>query len=113
MGKLPPELQRDLQELNNVKLFLPKLHAHAHKFECHLLYSLNFTPGVGRTDGEGIEREWAEINSAANSTKEMSEGSRHDALDDLLGDKNYRKDIGIGEILTVSRGLSTDIAQLS
>jgi hypothetical protein len=73
MCKLPPELQRDLQKFD-IKLFLPKLHAHVHKFECHSLYSLNFTLGVGRTDGEGIEREWAEINAAANSTKEMSEG---------------------------------------
>jgi hypothetical protein len=96
MPNLPPELQRDLEKLRT-QLFLPKLHAHAHKFECHVLYSLNLTPGVGRTDGEGIEREWAEINTAANSTKEMSEGSRHDTLDDLLGDKNYRKEIGLGK----------------
>ncbi|KAF9504152.1 hypothetical protein BS47DRAFT_1308694, partial [Hydnum rufescens UP504] len=75
---------------------LPKLHALAHKSECSVLYSLNFTPGVGRMDGEGIEREWAEINIAGNSTKEMSEGACHDTLDNLLGDKNFRKEIGLG-----------------
>ena len=96
MPNLPPELQCDLEKLCT-QLFLPKLHAHAHKFESHVLYSLNLTPGIGCTDGEGIERKWAEINTAANSTKEMSEGSHHDALDDLLGDKNYRKEIGLGK----------------
>ncbi|KAF9508430.1 hypothetical protein BS47DRAFT_1302875, partial [Hydnum rufescens UP504] len=95
MPRLPPELRVDLDKLS-VKLFLPKLHALAHKSECSVLYSLNFTPGVGRTDGEGIEREWVEINIAANSTKEMSEGVHHDTLDDLLGDKNFWKEIGLG-----------------
>ncbi|KAF9504603.1 hypothetical protein BS47DRAFT_1368667 [Hydnum rufescens UP504] len=98
MPWLPPELQVDLDKLS-VKLFLPKLHTLAHKSECSVLYSLNFTPGVGRTDGEGIEWEWAEINIAANSTKEMSEGAHDDMLDDLLGDKNFQKEIGLGKSL--------------
>ncbi|KAF9516229.1 hypothetical protein BS47DRAFT_1442286 [Hydnum rufescens UP504] len=95
MPHLPPELRRDLDPLS-IKLFLPKLHVLAHKSKCSILYSLNFTPGVSCTDGEGIEQEWAEINITANSTKEMSEGSHHDTLDDLLGDKNFRKEIGLG-----------------
>ncbi|KAF9502937.1 hypothetical protein BS47DRAFT_1374507 [Hydnum rufescens UP504] len=98
MPWLPPELWVDLDKLS-VKLFLPKLHALAHKSECSVLYSLNFTPGVGCTDGEGIEWEWAEINIAANSTKEMSEGACHDTLDDLLSDKNFWKEIGLGKSL--------------
>ncbi|KAF9505353.1 hypothetical protein BS47DRAFT_1368135 [Hydnum rufescens UP504] len=98
MPRLPPELWVDLDKLS-VKLFLPKLHMLAHKSECSVLYSLNFTPGVGCMDGEGIEREWVEINIAANSTKEMSEGAHHDMLDDLLGDKNFQKEIGLGKSL--------------
>ncbi|KAF9503876.1 hypothetical protein BS47DRAFT_1309106, partial [Hydnum rufescens UP504] len=79
--------------------FLPKLHALAHKSKCSILYSLNFTPGVSRMNGEGIEWEWAEINITANSTEEMSEGSCHDTLDNLLGDKNFQKEIGLGKSL--------------
>lgn len=53
--------------------------------------------GVGRTDGEGIERNWSEMNGVANSTSEMGPGSRHDTLDDHFGHHNFRKYVGIGE----------------
>ena len=54
-------------------------------------------PGVGRTDGEGIERNWSEINRVANSTKEMGPGARHDTLDDHFGHHNFRKLVGLGK----------------
>ncbi|KAF9508560.1 hypothetical protein BS47DRAFT_1373652 [Hydnum rufescens UP504] len=78
---------------------IPKFHLPAHKEGCHTIYSLNLRPGAGRTDGEGIERDWSAMNAAATSTKEMGEGSRHDALDDFWGDWNYRKILGIGPLL--------------
>ena len=80
----PPDLQLDLKrtEIDGV---IPKFHIPAHKEGCHTIYSLNLRPGAGRTDGEGIERDWSAMNAAAKSTKEMSEGSRHDALDDFWG----------------------------
>ncbi|KAF9513214.1 hypothetical protein BS47DRAFT_1296509, partial [Hydnum rufescens UP504] len=96
-AKLPPMLH-----LNpNTKLtgVIPKFHLPAHKQQCHTKYSLNLRPGSGCTDGEGIERDWANINPAALSTKEMGEGSRHDTIDDLFGDWNYRKVMGLGKSL--------------
>ena len=54
-------------------------------------FSLNFTPHVGRTDGEAPERGWAATNAVANSTKEMGPGSRQDTLDDHFSDYNWRK----------------------
>jgi hypothetical protein len=93
--KLPPTLQLDPKtKLTGV---IPKFHLPAHKQHCHTKYSLNLHPGAGRTDGEGIERDWANINPAAMSTKEMSEGSQHDTIDDLFGDWNFRKVIGLGK----------------
>lgn len=59
--------------------------------QCHTLYLLNLQPGAGRLDGEVIERDWAKLGGAANSTKEMSLGSRRDTIDDLCGDMNYTK----------------------
>ncbi|KAF9513520.1 hypothetical protein BS47DRAFT_1362379 [Hydnum rufescens UP504] len=53
----------------------------------------------GQTDGEGVEHDWAIMNAAANSTKEMSEGSCHDTLDDLWGDRNYQKIMYLGKTL--------------
>ncbi|KAF9515398.1 hypothetical protein BS47DRAFT_1372048 [Hydnum rufescens UP504] len=57
----------------------------------HAQFSLNWMPGIGQTDGEGIERDWSGINPAANSTKEMGSGCRHDTLDDIWSDLNYQK----------------------
>jgi Kyakuja-Dileera-Zisupton transposase len=79
-----------------VSFGVPKFHIPAHKLPCQAPHSLNLMLGVGRTDGEGIERNWAEINAVANSTKEMGPGSRHDTLDDHFGHHNWRKYVGFG-----------------
>jgi len=86
----PPSLRvnRDAIEL---KPAIPKFHLAAHEERCHTKYSLNLQPGAGRLDGEVIERDWAKLGGAANSTKEMSAGSRRDTLDDICGDMNYVK----------------------
>ncbi len=75
---------------------IPKCHCPAHKQECQTPHSLNLMPGVGRTDGEGIERDWAALNPVANSTKEMGPGGRHDTLDDHIAHHNWRKLAGLG-----------------
>ncbi|KAK7028192.1 hypothetical protein VNI00_014882 [Paramarasmius palmivorus] len=79
---------------------IPKLHIYGHKLSCQLAYSLNLTPGVGRTDGEGIERNWAGQGPIATSTTEMGPGSRHDTLDDHWANWNWRKILGLGSLLT-------------
>ncbi|EEB98408.1 hypothetical protein MPER_02086, partial [Moniliophthora perniciosa FA553] len=74
---------------------VPKLHIYGHTMQCQLSYSLNLTPGVGRTDGEGIERNWAGQGPIATSTMEMGPGSRHDTLDDHWAHWNWRKLLGL------------------
>ncbi|KAF9513471.1 hypothetical protein BS47DRAFT_1296180, partial [Hydnum rufescens UP504] len=96
--KLPLTLQLDSKtELTGV---IPKFHLPAHKQQCHMKYSLNLHPGAGCTDGEGIERDWANINPVAMSTKEMGEGLQHDTIDDLFGDWNFCKVLGLGKSLS-------------
>ncbi|KAH7905401.1 hypothetical protein BJ138DRAFT_1138292 [Hygrophoropsis aurantiaca] len=56
-------------------------------------FSFNLTKGMGRTDGEAVERGWANINPAASSTREMGPGSRRDTLDDHFGDWNWKSSI--------------------
>lgn len=77
--------------LRTVLYLIPKFHLPAHIPLCRFLFSFNFTPRVGRTDGEAPERGWAASNGAAASTKEMGPGSRLDTLDDHFGDQNWRK----------------------
>ncbi|KAJ7890043.1 hypothetical protein B0H13DRAFT_2341227 [Mycena leptocephala] len=65
--------------------------------------------GVGRTDGEGIERTWAVLNPVGFSTKEMGEGARHDAIENKVDHLNFEKNTGQGK--TLARKLIVAIAE--
>jgi hypothetical protein len=98
MLELPDVIQIPIAAAIAAFLFaIPKFHAPAHEEKCSTPRSLNLMPGVGHTDGEGIERNWAEMNQVANSTKEMGPGSWHDTLDDHFGHHNWRKLTGLGK----------------
>lgn len=86
----------DLEKFTLMHL-VPKFHLPAHGPKCQAQYSFNYTHGVGRTHGETVEQEWAYINLAALSTREMGPGARHSALDDSWGGWNWRKVLGLGE----------------
>lgn len=73
-----------------------KAHIGCHGPSCQGAYSFNFTKGVGRTDGEGIERSWGWLNKAAPSVKEMGPSGRRETLDDFCGFANWRKTVGLG-----------------
>lgn len=90
-----------------INYLIPKFHLNAHQPSCHVTYSFNYTPNVGRTDGEAPERGWAAMNPVANSTKEMGPGSRRDTLDDHFGDINWRKVTGLGEFFAFRVILNT------
>ncbi|KAF7310144.1 CxC2 domain-containing protein [Mycena indigotica] len=62
-------------------------------------FALPLPHGVGKTDGEGIERTWSLLNPSAWATKEMGEGARHDTLEDKIDHLNFEKNIGQGRIL--------------
>ncbi|KAF8582093.1 hypothetical protein K439DRAFT_1352311 [Ramaria rubella] len=70
---------------------VPKMHLVGHKDDCRYRFSLNYTPGVGHTAGELIETVWHELNQANGSAKEMNPGHRHNFLDDMYGDWNWKK----------------------
>lgn len=94
----PEDLQLVLDENKNKITFLvPKFHLPAHVAACQTAYSFNLTPGVADTDGEAPERGWSDVNPASTQTKEMGPGSRRDVIDNLFGDWNHKKLIGLGE----------------
>src|SRR6516164_3078587 len=72
----------------SVRLFVPKFHLPAHTPKCHAPYSFNFAPGVGRTDSEGVERNWSVLNGIAPSVSMMGPGGRWDTLDDFCNYSN-------------------------
>jgi hypothetical protein len=93
--KLPPLVR--LQIILQLTFAIPKLHIYGHKLQCQVSYSLHLHPGVGNTDGEGIERSHAFIGPLGTSTREMGPGSRHDTLDDAWGYWNWLKLISLGK----------------
>lgn len=95
MESLPERLQLDLA-LITLLLALPVWHASAHEEACQRQNSLTYLDGVGRTDGEGIERTWSVLNPIAWATKEMGAGPRHDAIEDKIDHHNFEKNIGAG-----------------
>ncbi|KAF7300659.1 TY3B-TY3B protein [Mycena chlorophos] len=98
MKTLPPAMRIDLQT-HHLQFGLPVWHADAHEEDCRDEHSLNLQDGVGKTDGEAIERFWSGLNPASFSTKEMGLGHRADVLDDIIDNHNFLKNIGLGEAL--------------
>ncbi|KAF9555789.1 hypothetical protein CPC08DRAFT_779954 [Agrocybe pediades] len=81
----------------NMVYVVPKFHLPAHVLKCQTAFSFNFTPRVGRTDGEAPERGWPASNNLSGSTKEMGPGSRSDTLDDHFGHHSWRKVVTMAE----------------
>lgn len=92
---LPNHLQISLPA-GEIRYAIPKYYFNAHKERDHNQFSLNLLPGVGRTDGEEIERNWSRHDGAASSTREMGPGSRHDVLEDHFGWANWQKMTRLG-----------------
>ncbi|KAJ8487283.1 hypothetical protein ONZ45_g14392 [Pleurotus djamor] len=98
LGRLPPLVRATLRS-DKIRFAIPKLHIHSHTKYCQQTYSLNYLPGVGRTDGEGIEQPWANIGATASSTRVMGPGAREETLNQHWGHWNWQKLIGLGYLL--------------
>lgn len=94
--QLPRALQPPPDILRNAKLVIPKFHLHNHGLKCQLNFNLNFLRGSAQSDLEDPERYWAHQNPVSMSTREMSEGARHDTLSDHAGSWNWRKITNFG-----------------
>ena len=93
---------------------VPKAHIVEHIKDCHGFFSLNWTRGVGRTDGEGIERLWAWLNKIASSTREMTASGRRETIDDFCNFANYRKTLSLGMLkVYMARLLSDSLSQVT
>ncbi|CAE6541251.1 unnamed protein product [Rhizoctonia solani] len=68
---------------------IPKWHLAGHIPECYVRYSLDHTQHVGRIDGEGVERVWANQNEHAGSTSEQGPGMRTDSMTNVAQQWNF------------------------
>jgi hypothetical protein len=94
----PPEMTKNFLRMNR-RGFIPKMHSNDHGPDCRTIFGFNYHPGVGRTDGESVERDWATVVAAALQTGEMNAGTRHGALDNHWIDRNFQRSIGLSEWL--------------
>ncbi len=94
-------------DLNNVQVAvaIPKGHIKAHGKTCQSPFSLNYLPGSARTDGEGVERDWAHMNALTPSTREMGPANRQETLDDHWASWNYQKVAKLGASFIINRSL--------
>ncbi|KAF8170461.1 hypothetical protein K438DRAFT_1729650 [Mycena galopus ATCC 62051] len=97
-AKMPQDMQLQLNAIS-VQCALPVWHAGSHEEVCQSANSLSYKPGVGRSDGEGVERTWSVLNPAAFHTKDMSQGNRVDTLEDKIDSHNFLKNLGLGDSL--------------
>lgn len=88
---------------------VPKFHLPAHQMSCQYEYNFNYTKGVGRTDGEAVERGWAAVNPFATSTKEMGPGHRRDVLDYVFATYNWGKVRQFGKSLCTMQSPASDL----
>ncbi|KAJ7926723.1 hypothetical protein B0H13DRAFT_2313220 [Mycena leptocephala] len=96
--KLPADIRPPLESIK-LQCALPVWHAASHVEHCQDANSLSFKTGVGKSDGEGVERTWSRLNPAAFSTKDAGRGQRADTLEGKIDDQNYLKNVGLGESL--------------
>ncbi|KAJ7470062.1 hypothetical protein B0H11DRAFT_2238017 [Mycena galericulata] len=98
MAKLPPDMQLDLDNIR-LQCGLPVWHTGAHEKECANKNALSFLEGLGRSDGEGVERLWSFLNECSYHTKDMGIGNRADTIEDKLDSHNFMKNLGCVDIL--------------
>jgi len=84
---------------------VPKFHLAAHKQDCQINFSLNYEPGVGRSDMEGPERTWFGLQGGG-SIKDQGPGYWSDAMDDKFGHWNWSKLIRLGKAILICSNLS-------
>ena len=73
------------------------MHIHGHTENCQYLYHLAFTDGVGRTDGESVERRWVDTKEVAVISKDASPAARIDIVNSEHNWSNYVRAVTMGK----------------
>ncbi|KAI5823495.1 hypothetical protein K523DRAFT_255071 [Schizophyllum commune Tattone D] len=102
MEKMPAPLKDAATDVD-IAFGLPVWHGAIHEEHCRSRFSLKYLAGLGRADGEGIERIWSLLNGFAWATKEMSAGARHSWIEEKVDSINFGKNIG--SVFTLLRRL--------
>ncbi|KAL0573749.1 hypothetical protein V5O48_008210 [Marasmius crinis-equi] len=99
---VPEHIQIEIHS-DRWRFVVPKLHIKGHGRPCQEKFAFHLLPGGGQTDGEGIERQWANLGPIGTSTREMGPGHRRDTIDDHISAWSWRKVVGLGALLRKRR----------
>ncbi|KAI0682315.1 hypothetical protein BC835DRAFT_1311595, partial [Cytidiella melzeri] len=94
LQNLPAHVQIGIPS-GSIRYAIPKYHFMGHKSKNHHKFSLNVMPGVGRTNGEEIERNWSRHDATSASVRKMGPGLCHDMLEDHFSWANWLKFTGL------------------
>jgi len=83
----------------NLEWAIPKMHIHGHTENCQYKFHLAFTDGVGRTDGESVERGWVEMKLVGVISKDASPATRGDIINCEHNWSNWVRSIHLREHL--------------
>ncbi|KAL0567260.1 hypothetical protein V5O48_014737, partial [Marasmius crinis-equi] len=108
---LPDEVKCGCRK-ENWHFVIPKLHIQGHGRPCQEVFSFYLLPGAGETDGERIERRWADLGAVASGTKEMGPGNRRDTVDDHISSSNWQKITSLGPIIRQRRRRAREQAEV-
>lgn len=104
-----PACSLNKQDFSSFLCTAPKFHLAGHTDQCSVRFPLNTMTGVGRLDGEGAERCWANLNLAARSTSERGPGACVDSICHVMDQWNWSKTTEMGELPSKSTDLSMTI----
>jgi hypothetical protein len=82
------KLKRHFKADQRLKFAIPAFHAYAHNVECQLTTGIRSVEGAGLTDGEAVERLWAELRPMVKATKVMTLKNREFTINYVVGSRN-------------------------
>ncbi|KAF9004860.1 hypothetical protein BDZ89DRAFT_1049367 [Hymenopellis radicata] len=97
-GSRRPDVLKNL-DLPEIQWGLPIWHGGPHEISCETAESLKYKEGVGKTDGEGIERVWSVLNPMSYMMREEQPGAHHDDIEDKVDKHNFGKNIHLERTL--------------
>ena len=71
-------------ELSESKVAVSVFHAYTHSMQCQISYHPRYQPGMGLTDGEGLEQIWSYLGNFVYITRQMSPERRQSTLDHAI-----------------------------
>lgn len=86
-----------VQLAKNTEEGVPAFHVANHIPDCQFLKHPRHMLCTGRLSGEEVETVWVEIGNGGSISRDTNPGHRHEILEDIAGDWNFKKFVSMRE----------------